>query len=307
MSDFCSIATRQAGQSIVGTAAAETSAWFVLEYRMAWEAKGVEKADLGDPARSLLDGWMRDIPGLRPQLIRTPGRCEGPLTAYVGVSEPGREQLRRLRLSNYEELAELDVPGVIAAMRRGETPEIGEAVSSPVVLVCTHGKRDRCCAKWGQPVYDALQGRADIELWQTSHLGGHRYAATLLCLPQGICYGWVEPPEAKALVDSHCRGEVFRLDRLRGRTALSGPGQATEHFVRDHIGERGLDEVRVLEIESPGGDDFVGKAAAKDQVFTVTFRRTTLETKAPPSCGKEPAAAQRYELSAIAAKPAPGR
>lgn len=67
------------------------------------------------------------------------------------------------------------------------------------VLVCTHGSRDRCCASLGYPVYQKLRrGSAPgtngaMRVWQSSHLGGHRFAPNLLDLPEGR--SWVRPLE----------------------------------------------------------------------------------------------------------------
>lgn len=300
MSEYCSVATRAAGQSIVGTAAANTSAWLAIEYHQPWEKKGVEMAEFG-PLRARLDAWVEEVEGIRPQLIRHPGPQSSDITAFIGISEPGREQVRRMKVPDYAALAEIDVPQVFAAMRRGETPQVGEPVERPVVLVCTHGKRDRCCAKWGQPVYDALCKREDIELWQTSHLGGHRFAATLLCLPQGICYGWLEPEDANPLVDAHLRGELYRLERLRGRTALSGPGQAAEHFVREATGNQVLDSVRVESVASRDDAVFTASVRVGEVGYQLELCRETLDAVAPPSCGKAPESAHRFALTTMTA------
>ncbi len=59
-----------------------------------------------------------------------------------------------------------------------------EPMTSPLLLVCAHGRRDACCAKLGTPVYESLSPHVDPGLlWQSSHHGGHRFAANVLVAP----------------------------------------------------------------------------------------------------------------------------
>ena len=60
---------------------------------------------------------------------------------------------------------------------RGTDLEVGDEVAGPIVLVCAHGRRDACCARLGPPLFDALAPHCPPDaLWQSSHLGGHRFA-----------------------------------------------------------------------------------------------------------------------------------
>src|SRR5205823_14758202 len=45
----------------------------------------------------------------------------------------------------------------------------GEPVAHPLLLVCAHGKHDRCCARLGRPLYEALAEQAEEGwVWQCS-------------------------------------------------------------------------------------------------------------------------------------------
>ncbi len=105
-------------------------------------------------------------------------------------------------------------------------------------LVCTHGRRDACCAKFGIPIYSQLVELANESAWQCSHLGGHRFAPNLLVLPQGLLYGRLGSLDTQRIIDSSQRGEIV-LDRLRGRTTYPAVVQAAEIHLRRHMGELG--------------------------------------------------------------------
>jgi hypothetical protein len=123
----------------------------------------------------------------------------------------------------------------------------------PIFVVCTHGKRDRCCAKYGRPLYDAVKGKVDPAwVWQSTHVGGDRFAGNVVVLPQGLYYGRVGAEDLDALLDDYFDGKI-QLDRYRGRSAYTFPVQAAELAVREATGLRGIDEVALDGVERKDG------------------------------------------------------
>jgi hypothetical protein len=70
------------------------------------------------------------------------------------------------------------------------------------LLVCTHGTVDAACAKFGYPLYRHLRGRSSgsTRVWRVSHFGGHVFAPTLIDMPTGHYWAYVEPPQADAIL-----------------------------------------------------------------------------------------------------------
>jgi hypothetical protein len=72
------------------------------------------------------------------------------------------------------------------------------------LVVCTHGRHDACCGKFGYPIYEALRrgyaGPDGLRVWRASHLGGHRFAPTLVEYPEGRYWGRLEPAALEGLV-----------------------------------------------------------------------------------------------------------
>jgi (2Fe-2S) ferredoxin len=117
----------------------------------------------------------------------------------------------------------------------------GKASPHPLLLVCTHGKHDACCARRGLPVFEAMRELVDDGwVWQCSHVGGDRFAGNVVCLPEGVYYGRVEPADVLALLDVHLAGRI-QLDLYRGRSCHSFPVQAAERAVREASGALELD------------------------------------------------------------------
>ena len=97
-------------------------------------------------------------------------------------------------------------------------------------LVCTNGKRDRCCAEIGRPIAARLSERWPDGTWETTHLGGHRFSGTLLALPSGLTLGRLDTTTAVPACEAVERGEV-PLDVCRGRAGLVGVDQVRELHV----------------------------------------------------------------------------
>jgi (2Fe-2S) ferredoxin len=86
-----------------------------------------------------------------------------------------------------------------------------------LLLVCTHGNRDKRCGRAGPIVLEALQlelkarGVPDslVAVRASSHIGGHRYAGTLIVYPQGQWYGFMTKKNVKPLLDQVLVGGVL--------------------------------------------------------------------------------------------------
>ncbi|HEX2314574.1 MAG TPA: sucrase ferredoxin [Thermomonospora sp.] len=234
----------------MATATTKARSWLLVEHPGPWPER-IEQ--LTDPAPVAAAVRRATRAGVRPQLIRRPGRrrrATPPFQVYLGSSLGGPVWLEGRELTAPEQLAELD-DDVLAAVAAGRRPGFGEPVAgdgaahgTPILLVCAHGRRNVCCARLGAPLARELAARFDGLVWETTHVGGDRYAANLICLPHGLYYGSLGTAEAVSAVESYLRGEVA-LERLRGRAGLPEPAQAAEHFVRSVTGALGVDSVSV--------------------------------------------------------------
>ncbi|MEV0583429.1 sucrase ferredoxin [Nonomuraea sp. NPDC050310] len=212
--------------------------WLLVEYQGPW-ADRVENSTLPEGIAKLVRRAAER--GIRPQLIRRPGRRTRPLdqgirviVAYAAGPDPWMAQ------------------GIIAgpddldldALMAGVVPESCILDDEPVFLVCTHAKRNACCARIGLPLARSLAEILPDRVWETSHVGGDRYAANLVCLPHGLYYGSMSQAAALSAANAYRSGEVI-LDRYRGRAGIPEPLQAAEHFARLHTGELSVGGVAV--------------------------------------------------------------
>jgi hypothetical protein len=223
----------ETGESIAGTALSQTTRWLLLELPGPWAADPIMSPGITDSLRAHLRRVLEQAPGTRLQLIRHQAEQPAGLVLMVVRSGPSHGWVHRLQLPSLEALLEVDI------LSLWETPS-GD--SGPrFILCCAHGMRDPCCARVGAPVAHALSALRPGAVWQTSHLGGHRFAATAVVLPWGVHLGRLAPEEAAQLWAAIDEDRLHRMDRYRGSTALTKPAQAAASFLREHSGELALD------------------------------------------------------------------
>ena len=237
---LCAETSRAHAEPLHATAS-RVDTWILIEYRGLWAHDAVDGSTLSSELKAFLVEERRRLPHARILFVRrNERRSRDGLLAYVARSTRTERGLRCLELERHDDLIGLDLAAA------------GEPVEHPLFLVCTHGKHDRCCAKFGRPLYDAIGEQVDDGwAWQSSHIGGDRFAGNLVVLADGIYYGRVEPAEAWPVVEA-ALGRRVHLPLYRGRSCYGFAAQAAEIAVREATSLLGLDDVGVRSI---AGDD----------------------------------------------------
>jgi len=233
----CSDLARERGDPLAGTAGLGER-WLLVELESGWGRHAFFDSAL-DPSLGARIVARAEAAGIRPLAIRrtrlrAPDRREQSSWRWALVdARPGREEIRWGTVYDPAELAEVPLDG-----------SAGEPSDAPVYAVCTHARHDQCCAVRGRPVVEALAARHPELTWECSHLGGDRFAATMVVFPHGLLYGRVDADRAESVVARHAEGRVVP-ELLRGRTALTTVAQAAEAFARDETGDDRIDAFRV--------------------------------------------------------------
>jgi hypothetical protein len=254
---FCAVESREVGEDLFASAPKNISVWFLLEYPSTWQSDAFEGSDIPAPVKQRLADILNQIPRSRLQLIRQQSRfaCDC-VTFYIALAREERPVLYHFQLPTYEDLLTLDISAICA-----EDPAFNDSIETdPLFLVCTHGKRDKCCALYGLPVYNRAVEHAGGIVWQSSHVGGHRFAANLVCFPHGIYYGRLQPDQVPNLLEHYRAGQVD-VESYRGRACYPPVAQAAEYFIRRSIG---ITAVEAFQLDSAMREP--------DQRWAVQFR-----------------------------------
>ena len=260
----CASVSRTCGEPLLGTAST-TRRWLLLEQPGPWGHDALLDSALPAELAQHLRLLARRL-GARPVLLRRPGRHpvepEAPKTVVLADVDPLRVCLRRTEVSD-----PWAVPDLLERAIDEGMDAVGTAVDGPVVLVCTHARHDACCAVEGRPTAAALGELLD-DVWECSHVGGDRFAANVVVLPDGTYHGRVTPGDAPAFAQAVREGRVS-LPHYRGRSTQAFPVQAAETFLREELGVDGLEAVTVRGHADLGRSGVRVRLDAADRTWTV--------------------------------------
>lgn len=276
--------------------AARGNFYVCLEMPGPWGPKAATQARLLDPAVGAeLDAVVTGYGG-RLVLIRHTRRRmlgEEPLTVLVSGGFEAGGWLRRFSVADPRELVDW-----VRAWAGHGVPAGDDGGAA--MLVCTHARRDQCCALAGRPILAALRREVGPDaIWEASHLGGHRFAPTMLLLPTGQVLGRLN---AVAAISAFRAAEEHALwpggaRKDRGRSHLPPQRQAAEAWALAEFGRRDgeplpdtdgvtLAPLPAVDISSDLLSDTEVRVRMGAWEVLVDVTHVTLDEEAPVSCGK---------------------
>ena len=265
------------GEPLPGSAK-QQRVYVILEWPHGWSRDVLDGGVFGEELTARLKEKLGDEAGL--QLIRHPGRDGRRIEEHhLFLVFADQAKMELLKVDGPEAILDLDLAG---PGRNGAEP-----VEGPLVLVCTHGKRDVCCALKGRPLVAALSERnPGTVVWETSHTKGHRFAPSILLMPWGYSYGRLNEEAGDALVKAAVRGEYFYPGN-RGRGLYGPRGQVAELAVaRELVGEGEKLLYGNLRVLDDSGEE-VTVIHADGRSWSVVLEQREVEGVIS-SCGDEP-------------------
>ncbi len=310
---LCADGARAREDDLVGTAA-PARRWLLLEHPGPWAVDALGGSGI---AAGVQDRLRRAAAGAgaRILLVRRPGRQPArPVRRWAVVDAEADAdadadtgwRTPSVQWGSWSSGADLLSCVDALAGGRGERGA-GAAPAEPLLLVCAHGRHDTCCAVRGRPVAARLAERWPVGTWECSHVGGDRFAANLLVLPGGACYGNLDPGNVVEVVQAHLEDRVS-VDHLRGISTQPPVGQAAVAAVLRRFGPAGLSQVVVRHIQQQGEESWsvrlTGSGPLPRAVQATVVRGRTAPARL--TCrASGPSSAYRYDVPDLRVTGAP--
>lgn len=279
----CAAVSEALDEPLAGTSATARS-WLAIEQPGPWGRDALSASHLDEGVAKELASLSAGS-GVRIVLIRKPGshpdrHRPAPRAVYLAHTAPGRSWLERTTVSDPKALLDLD----FARAGAGHPGLLGAAVPEPLLLVCTNGRRDVCCALRGRPIAEATAVAYGDRVWECTHIGGHRFAPTALLLPTGYSYGRLTVSSAARLL-----ADGLVLADCRGRSTWQAAGQVAELAVRDKSGVLDPDALSVTSTEEPVEGGWTVRVSHVDgRVWQVAVATREIAAARQASCGATP-------------------
>ena len=198
-SKFCSFLCRKSGEPLAGTAPFAEHFVFISWPKKYWEYEALESKG-GFPTG--LKQWMKEKSKISGKIsIRLASQAKLKNDKVELFIYPGKWY--------YSNVLPKEIPEVLEShFQHYKTSDFScKKIERGQIFICTHGRHDKCCAKFGQKLADQMQyhvqkQNSSVEVWESSHLGGHRFAATMIDFPSGRVYGRMTPDEIPRFLES---------------------------------------------------------------------------------------------------------
>lgn len=274
-----------------GTASRATF-WVALEQPGPWGAKALTQSHLGPELGARLEELCTRHGG-RAVLVRRPGRSAdaGQDTRQVFVAgglTAGQAWLGSRMISDVADLLDWLESAAPTLAETTQRPSWLEA-AAPIVAVCANGRRDQCCALEGRALAQQLAAMDPEATWESSHLGGHRFAPTALVLPTGQSLARLTPTLAMGALVAAERGKAFTSGphHDRGLSALPPEQQVADVWARaEGLGAWQVDTTT----DQTTPNSWRVRAGGRSATITLL----TGPEELPSSCGKAAVPLTRY-------------
>ncbi len=258
---FCSVQSLRLAEPLLGSATHASAYVFITWPKARWANNALFSPGLPETLSHLLAAW-KDERRILTRLISRPDYSHDPETVRVMIFSPAHThglEAERVPLERLE-----------ACLRAGFEDNDWSAFApipdnQHTLFCCTDGKHDNCCAKFGFAAYTALTQKAakrpaNWHIWESSHLGGHRFAATALTFPHAFMLGRMPAGETMASVLGALEAGQPPMDYYRGNGFLDPVSQLADglawRLYKDHkpawrytlgdIEKRAPDQLRLL-------------------------------------------------------------
>ena len=252
-SKFCSILCRQSGESLAGTAPFAEHFVFITWPKKYWEYEALESKG-GFPTG--LKKWMKEKSKFCGKIsIRLASRAKLRNDKVEIFIYPGK--------SYFSNVLPKEIPEVLESYFQHYTSPLFSCkkFEQDQIFICTHGRHDKCCAKFGQKLADQMRYHVQeqnfpVEIWESSHLGGHRFAATMIDFPTGRVYGRLTPDEIPKFLENRKQGQVYGSS-YRGSVFLPELEQVAEAHAQHFCDVQQLAcHVKIKNLEKLGENKF---------------------------------------------------
>lgn len=289
---FCSSASRYFHETLHGSAA-NYKCFIMVEHADPFPAKPTD-GHLDKPWLKKLDALSKKMHG---KLLLIRNKSTGYKNSRVIYVDCVAQKYFVIE-SLIENLRQIDIEKSIAS---NET----QWELDPFFVVCTNGKKDKCCAKFGFPAFKFFENILlpfCYDSYECTHLGGDRFAANAVLMPFGIYYGRVGVEDVHEIIKQTAFGRVL-YQNYRGRSRQSFLDQAVECHLREHLQNFNIEFPMKISHREHKDDVITLRISFNEDCFEMTVQKEVIDYPHLLTCtSPHPENIVKYKLVSIQKK-----
>jgi hypothetical protein len=244
----CSIASKLHDIDPIGTAPTNINALLFVELPLPWHRK-ITKSSVFDPKiKEIVSTYNKGASSqVRIQAIKPHNKYSRKgytRLFYYQKSKANSFEIKKLEFLLPNELIESlpNLPWKGIELMPLYEQYIESNNDTRDLFICTHEERDFCCGNYGANIYSILKEKYEqnsngkLRIWQTSHLTGHRFAPTLLDLPEGRYWAYLDEETLEILIRRNQPASNILPKSYRGIVGMDSYSQIAEReaFLRNN-------------------------------------------------------------------------
>jgi hypothetical protein len=253
INDYCSLNSSHLQEDIFATASYFTKL-LLVEYNFPWSEDPFTSNLLPQEINDYLLHFKKASRSNRVLFIKNKQKANLQINIFAINNLWEQPYTNHFIFTDHKELLNFSEAALFSKTHENKFPEL-------IYLVCTNGKKDKCCSKFGVPVFKQLSQLA-ANVWECTHVGGDRFAPNVLTLPYCIFYGSLSIEDLHTMVKLTNEQKIF-LNKYRGRSCNSLIEQAAEYYLMKQ-----LNNLNIFDYE------IVNSAQTSPGYFEVEFRNT---------------------------------
>jgi hypothetical protein len=215
---FCADRSRRSGEDLIGSAPAYET-YIFIECPQPWTANVWDSKSVPPNLKAFVENVNRSHREIKFLLISAdkpnPSSKTRVMVFHRHLAPSAGYTRREFRVS-LEKVA----PFIQRYLANPEAIALQFPTDRPIrdFFICTHGSHDKCCARYGYPFFRQARtitltlGLRNIRVWQVSHIGGHRFAPTMMSFPDGRYYGALDTQSLVAIAQR--QGDIRSMEKI---------------------------------------------------------------------------------------------
>lgn len=233
MTDFCAQLSRNINEPLAGTGG-HPQTNLLLSWPIGdWTRTFHQAKSMSEPVSKHIADLVQS--GRRVNLIDRPDQPKEWHRAYL-MPEKRAFKIPTVELEDF-----------LSAFQSARSLEAWEIapVEHKIILCCTHGIKDKCCATFGNASFKALDFAvkqnwlSTFEIWRSSHLEGCRLTSAAVVFPAARKYGRIDANHTLALLECEYH-DIPYLPCYRGNGVLTPRQQIADIEARKTLAAQGI-------------------------------------------------------------------
>lgn len=249
MIEYCSLNSINSDEKIFATASHFTKL-LLVEYNFPWAENPLLENQLSVEVNNFLNQINNPKSLTRVLFIKNKIKSKNLISVFAINNIATEPFTNYFSFSDYNSILNINEREFFSAKNQTRFDE-------PLYLVCTNGKKDKCCSKFGIPIYKQLL-LLNPNVWECTHVGGDRFAPNVIHLPYCYFYGQLSINSVNEFYLTTSSKKIF-TQNLRGRSAYNKKSQAAEFFLRKELDDNNFESTKIVSIETESGNEFAIK------------------------------------------------